>query len=74
MIFCLASAVGRPSRESTALCELIAVPSPGVQTSVAMPSPMGAVFTTGRMGRSNFFANSQSRSSCAGTAMIAPVP
>ena len=30
--------------------------------------------TTTRMGRSNFLANSQSRSSDAGTAMIAPVP
>ena len=30
--------------------------------------------TTGLIGNWNFFANSQSRSSCAGTAMIAPVP
>ena len=30
--------------------------------------------TTSTIGRPNFFANSQSRVSCAGTAMIAPVP
>ena len=30
--------------------------------------------TTGMIGRSNCWANSKSRSSCAGTAMIAPVP
>ena len=33
-----------------------------------------AGITTCSIGRLNFFANSQSRSSCAGTAMIAPVP
>ena len=30
--------------------------------------------TTSMIGRLNFFANSQSRVSCAGTAMMAPVP
>ena len=36
--------------------------------------PRSSGITTGMIGRPNFWANSKSRVSCAGTAMIAPVP
>ena len=60
-----ASGVARPSSRP----ELTATPSPLKAASVTSPP-----FTTSRIGRPNFFANAQSRSSCPGTAMIAPVP
>ena len=65
----LASAVGSPSRGP----ELTARPSPlkASPVSTARP-PAGA--TTWTMGSPNFLANAKSRSSWAGTAMIAPVP
>ncbi len=69
MIFFFASGVGRPSSGP----ELMFTPSPvnAWFGSTALPSA-GAITWT--IGMSNFFANSKSRSSCAGTAMIAPVP
>ena len=44
-----------------------------LRTRLAASHSAGGI-TTGTIGRSNAFANSKSRSSCAGTAMIAPVP
>ena len=44
-----------------------------VATRPGAPPPASAEMTSG-MGMPNFFANAKSRSSCAGTAMIAPVP
>ena len=51
--------------------ELTMIPSAMSVYAAACTSPPA---TTSTMGRWNFLANSQSRSSCAGTAMIAPVP
>ena len=45
-----------------------------VSQSVKASSFTFPPLTTSTMGRPNFLANSQSRVSCAGTAMIAPVP
>ena len=59
-----------PSSEIASLAELIAGPSP-VNASPSQPSGGCTVRT---IGRSNFVAKSQSRWSCPGTAMIAPVP
>jgi hypothetical protein len=69
VIFFLAWGVGRPSSDP----ELMFTPSPvnAAFESIVEPS---AGFITCTMGMPNFFANSKSRSSCAGTAMIAPVP
>ena len=69
-IFSLASVTDRPFRKP----EFTRVP---VATSVkASLSRLDSVlpFTTSTMGRLNFLANSQSRVSWAGTAMMAPVP
>ncbi len=45
-----------------------------VSQSVKAADCTSPPFTTSMMGRLNFFAKSQSRSSWAGTAMMAPVP
>jgi hypothetical protein len=66
MIFALASATPRPSRKPL----LIAGPSP----TYALPSNEAGGCTVRTIGRSKTSANSQSRSSWPGTAMIAPVP
>ncbi len=70
MIFALASVTPRPSRLISSLELLIAGPSP----VKALPSKPSSGCTVRTIGRPNFSANSQSRESCAGTAMIAPVP
>ncbi len=73
----LASTTGRPSRETSAPEEFTifasyeANASSHVEVSVPRPS-VGS--TTQRIGSSKARANSKSRVSCAGTAMIAPVP
>ena len=71
MIRSLASATGSPSSETSSLALLIAGPSP-VKAVDSSWSAGGCTVRT--IGRSNAVAKSQSRSSCAGTAMIAPVP
>jgi len=69
MTLFLASAVGRPSSGP----EFTATPSSVKATPAgAGPPPAGA--TTGTIGRPNACAKAKSRSSCAGTAMIEPVP
>ena len=70
MVTRLASPTPRPSSEISSLAELIAGPSP----VKASPSQSSGGCTVRTMGRSNFVANSQSRWSWPGTAMIAPVP
>ena len=70
MIVRFASAISSPSREIESLAELIAGPWP-VKASPSQPSGGWTVRT---IGRSYSFAKSQSRWSCPGTAMIAPVP
>ena len=65
----LASAVGSPSMGP----ELTATPSPA-NASPASTAPPPAGATTCTIGRPNFFAKAKSRSSWAGTAMMAPVP
>ena len=70
MIRAFASATGSPSRLISSFAELIAGPSP-VYASPSQPSGGATVRT---IGRPNGSANSQSRSSWPGTAMIAPVP
>jgi hypothetical protein len=67
---CFASATPSPSRLSESLALLMAGPSP----VYALPSNPSAGCTVRMIGRSNVSANSQSRSSWPGTAMIAPVP
>ena len=47
-------------------------PVPARKSTARSATSLG--ITTGTIGSSNFCANSKSRSSCAGTAMIAPVP
>ena len=71
IIVALASATCMPSSEISSLAELIATPSPVNAWSSGWPGVGCTVRTTGR---SNFAANSQSRTSCPGTAMMAPVP
>ena len=66
----LASATPSPDRSISSLAELMAGPSP-VKASPSQPSGGCTVRITGR---SNAWANSQSRWSWPGTAMIAPVP
>ena len=70
----LASAVCMPSMTS---------PAPAFALFTARPSPLVAaspvhcvpsISTTCTTGSANSLANSKSRSSCAGTAMMAPVP
>ena len=63
----LASATLMPSRKP----ELTITP---VAQSVKAASCTLPPLTTSMISQPNFFANSQSRSSWAGTAMIAPVP
>ena len=48
--------------------------SAGTSRLLCAISHASSGITTARTGTPNFFANSKSRSSCAGTAMIAPVP
>ncbi len=69
MIAVMALALGSPSMGP----ELISSPSPGVATPVSAGSG-ASVCTTKRTGSPNARAKSRSRWSCAGTAMIAPVP
>ena len=69
MILAMASRLDRPSSGP----ELISCPSPGVATPVSAGSGW-SVSTTTRTGSPNLRAKSRSRWSCAGTAMIAPVP
>ena len=69
MIRAMASALRRPSSGP----ELTSVPSPCVATPVSTGSA-SPVSTTTCTGSPNFRAKSRSRWSCAGTAMIAPVP
>ncbi len=50
-------------------------PGPTYASRISLPfspPPFGAI--TSRIGSPYFFAKAKSRSSCAGTAMIAPVP
>ena len=67
MMAFFASATLRPLRKS----EFTRTP---VCTSVKAACSTSPPAMTSTMGRSNFLANSQSRVSWAGTAMIAPVP
>ena len=71
MMAALASATPMPLREISSLAELMAGPSPMYASSSGWPS---AGCTVRTMGSSNRVANSQSRLSWPGTAMIAPVP
>ena len=67
MMAFLASSTLMPSRKP----ELTITPvSQSVKASFSTSPPL----TTSMMGRPNFLANSQSRVSWAGTAMMAPVP
>jgi hypothetical protein len=70
MMACLASAMSRPFRLTSSLALLMAGPSP----TYALPSKEAGGCTVRTMGRPKFSANSQSRSSWPGTAMMAPVP
>ncbi len=70
MIARLASAIPSPFRLIVSLALLIAAPSPAYASPV---KPSGGC-TVRMIGRSKTCANSQSRSSWPGTAMIAPVP
>jgi len=70
MIVVLASAVGNPFSEISEPVEWTHTPSP---TYRRHSTPWGG-WTTWTIGRLNFSANSKSRVSCPGTAMIAPVP
>ena len=70
MIAVFASPTSMPSSEISSLAELIAGPSP----VYASPSKSSAGCTVRTIGRSKVRANSQSRWSWPGTAMIAPVP
>ena len=76
VIFALASATPRPSSEISSLAELTLGPSYEANASSHPQGPSAVVgrLTTQRMGSSKARANAKSRSSCAGTAMIAPVP
>ena len=76
MIFAFAEAVSRPSSSP----EFTAAPS-SVYASVRLSRVLPVFFshsafgvTTVRTGRPNCLANAKSRSSWAGTAMMAPVP
>ena len=69
MIVWIASSLLSPSSGP----ELTSVPSPGVASPVSAGSGP-PVSTTTRTGSPNVRAKSRSRWSCAGTAMIAPVP
>ena len=73
MIRALASSIGRPSSEISSFEELIAGPAPVNASPPASSNPSDGC-TVRTTGRSNFAANSQSRWSWPGTAMIAPVP
>ncbi len=70
-IFGIASSAGRPSNAP------LFTTFPGPTYAVASVSPSSfspSGWMTTRTGRSYLRANSKSRSSCAGTDMIAPVP
>ena len=69
MIRAIAAALSSPSSGP----EFTSWPSPGVATPVCAGSGR-PVSTTIRTGSPNLRAKSRSRWSCAGTAMIAPVP
>jgi len=70
VIVALASGTSMPLSETSSLAELMVAPSP-VHAPPSNPSGGCTVRTTGSPKAS---ANAQSRSSSAGTAMIAPVP
>ena len=70
MIVRLASSTAMPSSDTESLAEFTAGPSP----TYASPSQSSGGWTVRMIGRSKTSAKSQSRWSCPGTAMIAPVP
>jgi len=70
MAFAVASGVESPSIGP----EFTAVPSPLKQTPSPRPGVPAGGSTTSRIVRLYFWANSKSRSSCPGTAMMAPLP
>ena len=70
IVACLAAATSIPFRSKVAFALLTAGPSP----RYASPSHPAGGWTVRTMGRSKRSANSQSRSSWPGTAMMAPVP
>ncbi|CAB5008817.1 unannotated protein [freshwater metagenome] len=83
VIAAFALGVSRPSREIPELADAIATPTPvnaSIQFDASLEvtpfslSHFSSGSTTGVIARSNSRANAKSRSSCAGTAMIAPVP
>ncbi|OQB93056.1 MAG: hypothetical protein BWX84_00691 [Verrucomicrobia bacterium ADurb.Bin118] len=71
VIFCFASGVGRPVMETSGPVEFTDVPS---STKPRQSVCGSGGCTTCTIGRLNLVANSKSRVSCAGTAMMAPVP
>lgn len=77
VIFALASTTPRPSREISSFAELTSFASYEAKASShvdgSVPrSSLGS--TTQRIGSSKARAKAKSRLSCAGTAMMAPVP
>ena len=70
VIVAIAVALSRPFSETSSFAELIIGPAP-VHAPPSKPSGGCTVRTTGSP---NFSANSKSRTSSPGTAMIAPVP
>ena len=71
VIRALASATPSPSRDTSSFAELIAGPSPGYAVDASWS---GGGCTMRTIGSSKALAKAKSRWSCAGTAMIAPVP
>ena len=72
IIRCCASSVRSPLYSPESM--LIPYSDIGSGGSGGSPVPPGSDATTRRIGRPYLVANSKSRSSCAGTAMMAPVP
>ena len=72
-ISCQASDAGRPvNRPELTITSSTVCSTKALSSSSVASAPLG--ITTLTMGSPNFFANAKSRSSWAGTAMIAPVP
>jgi hypothetical protein len=63
-----------PAPEASASARARSISASTFASMLAISSTGGIGITTGRIGRPYFVANSWSRSSCAGTAMMAPVP
>ncbi|CAM5395134.1 hypothetical protein SCYAM73S_08579 [Streptomyces cyaneofuscatus] len=77
VILALASTTPRPSSEISSLAELTSFASyePKASSQVEGSVPRSSDgWTTQRIGSSKARAKAKSRASCAGTAMIAPVP